>query len=130
MPFTCSICEELSTHICVSCTKDACANHLCLKCHRCSDCCECEDPVAESAPLETVAQANVRSAPVEAEPAPPASEEAPQPASEPEPPEPQPEPESALVGGTEPFARPQPPFEPAGIPPEDVPGEAPDKDFA
>jgi hypothetical protein len=42
MPFTCSICEEESTHICARCTKDACDNHLCEKCLRCSDCCECE----------------------------------------------------------------------------------------
>lgn len=48
--FTCSICGEPSTEICVYCTKDACANHICAKCRRCSDCCECEvpiDPVAE-----------------------------------------------------------------------------------
>ena len=42
MPFICSICEEPSTDICVSCTKDTCANHLCAKCERCSDCCSCE----------------------------------------------------------------------------------------
>ena len=24
------------------CTKDACSNHLCEKCLRCSDCCECQ----------------------------------------------------------------------------------------
>ncbi|MGO9229561.1 MAG: hypothetical protein ACLQKA_10190 [Bryobacteraceae bacterium] len=24
------------------CTKDACENHLCVKCLKCSDCCECE----------------------------------------------------------------------------------------
>jgi hypothetical protein len=42
MPFTCSICEEESTQICVSCTKDTCQNHLCEKCSRCSDCCACE----------------------------------------------------------------------------------------
>lgn len=42
MPFTCSICGEESTRICVRCTKDACGNHLCEKCRRCSDCCECE----------------------------------------------------------------------------------------
>ena len=42
MPFTCSICEEESTRICVSCTKDSCENHLCEKCSRCSDCCSCE----------------------------------------------------------------------------------------
>ncbi len=40
--FTCSICAEASRDICVYCTKDACANHLCEKCKRCSDCCECE----------------------------------------------------------------------------------------
>ncbi len=42
MPFQCSICEEPSTRICVRCTKDACENHLCEKCLKCSDCCECE----------------------------------------------------------------------------------------
>jgi len=42
MPFPCSICEEVSTRICARCTKDACDNHLCEKCLRCSDCCECE----------------------------------------------------------------------------------------
>jgi hypothetical protein len=42
MPFQCSICGEESTRICVLCTKDACSNHLCEKCARCSDCCECE----------------------------------------------------------------------------------------
>jgi hypothetical protein len=42
MPFTCSICSEESTRICVRCTKDACDNHICEKCLRCSDCCECE----------------------------------------------------------------------------------------
>ncbi len=41
MPFLCSICEEESTRICVSCTKDACGNHLCDRCGRCSDCCGC-----------------------------------------------------------------------------------------
>ncbi|MDE3167071.1 MAG: hypothetical protein KGN36_14795 [Acidobacteriota bacterium] len=42
MAFTCSICGEQSTRICARCTKDACDNHLCGKCRRCSDCCECE----------------------------------------------------------------------------------------
>jgi hypothetical protein len=42
MPFTCTICEEESTRICVACTKDTCGNHLCDKCKRCSDCCDCE----------------------------------------------------------------------------------------
>jgi hypothetical protein len=49
MPFTCSICGEESTRICVLCTKDACANHICEKCQRCSDCCECEVTLEEPA---------------------------------------------------------------------------------
>jgi len=40
--FQCTICSEASDTICVHCTKDACANHICSKCRRCSDCCECE----------------------------------------------------------------------------------------
>jgi hypothetical protein len=48
MPFMCSICDEESTRICARCTKDACDNHLCEKCHRCSDCCECEVVLSES----------------------------------------------------------------------------------
>jgi transcription elongation factor Elf1 len=50
MPFTCSICGEESTRICVRCTKDACNNHICEKCQRCSDCCECEVALSEPAP--------------------------------------------------------------------------------
>ena len=42
LTFSCSICEQQSTKICVRCTKDTCANHLCEKCGRCSDCCDCE----------------------------------------------------------------------------------------
>ena len=49
MPFTCSICEEESTRICVACTKDSCDNHLCEKCSRCSDCCGCEVKLDEAA---------------------------------------------------------------------------------
>jgi hypothetical protein len=41
--FRCSICEEVSTRICAWCTKDACENHLCPDCLRCSDCCECQN---------------------------------------------------------------------------------------
>jgi len=48
MLFVCSICAEESTKICVRCTKDACNNHLCEKCGRCSDCCECEVALDES----------------------------------------------------------------------------------
>jgi hypothetical protein len=43
--FSCSICGDTSTGICVYCTKDTCVNHLCRKCARCSDCCECEVPL-------------------------------------------------------------------------------------
>ena len=50
MPFFCSICSEESTRICVRCTKDTCTNHICDKCGRCSDCCECEITLAEHAP--------------------------------------------------------------------------------
>ena len=45
MAFTCSICGESSEEICVYCTKDTCANHLCERCRRCSDCCVCESPI-------------------------------------------------------------------------------------
>lgn len=48
--FTCSICGDRSTEICVCCTKDTCPNHLCRKCHRCSECCVCDDPVASGEP--------------------------------------------------------------------------------
>ena len=41
--FRCYICDEPSTEICVRCTRDACENHLCEKCQRCSDCCACEE---------------------------------------------------------------------------------------
>src|SRR5271157_3166577 len=76
MPFTCSICAEESTRICARCTKDACNNHLCEKCRRCSDCCECEVARAEFRP-DAPAPGSVRavwrmataaSAPPEAEP--------------------------------------------------------------
>ena len=56
MPFSCSICGEESTRICVRCTKDACDNHLCEKCRKCSDCCECEVALAPHAP-ESVREA-------------------------------------------------------------------------
>ncbi len=53
MTFHCSICEEESARICVCCTKDTCANHLCARCLECSDCCECEVPLEEHPPLIT-----------------------------------------------------------------------------
>ncbi len=58
MPFICSICGEESTRICARCTKDACDNHLCEKCFRCSDCCECE--VALSEPIHEPARTALR----------------------------------------------------------------------
>src|SRR5262249_17250033 len=56
MPFSCSICAEESTRICVRCTKDSCDNHLCDKCRKCSDCCECEVALTPH-PQETVREA-------------------------------------------------------------------------
>jgi hypothetical protein len=47
MPFYCSICERESTRICVSCTKDACDDHLCTICKSCSDCCPHEVQLEE-----------------------------------------------------------------------------------
>jgi hypothetical protein len=47
MTFHCTICGEESTRICVWCTRDNCVNHLCEKCGRCSDCCECQVPLEE-----------------------------------------------------------------------------------
>ena len=49
MPFICNICGEPAAQICARCTKDACANHICEKCLRCSDCCECELALEEPA---------------------------------------------------------------------------------
>ena len=87
MPFTCSICGEESTRICARCTKDACENHLCEKCLRCSDCCECEIALAEpttyrvvypgapkpaTAPETAAETAPLVEPPLPVEPAPPA----------------------------------------------------------
>jgi hypothetical protein len=86
MPFICSICEEESTRICVRCTKDACNNHLCEKCFRCSDCCECEVTLSE--PDSTVAFGSARSV-IRAV----AAKSEPQPEPEPSPPHPPPDPD-------------------------------------
>lgn len=45
--YICSICGEPSVSICAYCTKDACPNHVCERCARCSDCCACEVRRAE-----------------------------------------------------------------------------------
>jgi len=65
MPFTCSICGEQSTRICVRCTKDACNNHLCEKCLRCSDCCECEVTLDDTGHGVPVSPARAVAHPVE-----------------------------------------------------------------
>ena len=83
MPFFCSICNEESTRICVRCTKDACNNHLCEKCLRCSDCCECEVTLSEY----SVPAATARSVFPKPDPLP---EPIPDPEPEPAPPEPDP----------------------------------------
>lgn len=48
--FTCSICSEPSSQICVYCTKDVCGNHRCDRCKRCSDCCGCDLPLSAAEP--------------------------------------------------------------------------------
>jgi hypothetical protein len=85
VPFFCSICSEESTRICARCTKDTCANHICDKCGRCSDCCECEVTLSEHAPVAQTA----RSVFPRPEPA-PDPEPIPDPEPEPGPPEPDP----------------------------------------
>ena len=62
MSFTCSICEEESTRICVACTKDSCDNHLCEKCFRCSDCCGCEVALNQQEPNHTAAEGRAEAA--------------------------------------------------------------------
>jgi hypothetical protein len=78
MPFSCSICEQESTRICVECTKDACGNHLCERCQCCSDCCECEVVLARDYAYE-IPTVHAATPPI--------------PKPEPEPPVPDPEPE-------------------------------------
>jgi len=70
MAFFCSICAEESTRICVRCTKDTCANHLCEKCGRCSDCCECEVALAEAPRVVPSVRAAVAAGITKPEPAP------------------------------------------------------------
>ncbi len=85
MPFICSICGEESIRICARCTKDACNNHLCEKCFRCSDCCECEVTLSDSgagAPLGTARSVFRAVHPPEPNPEP-----------DPEPPHPPPDPD-------------------------------------
>src|SRR5262244_3244227 len=88
MPFQCSICEEESTRICARCTKDACNNHICERCLRCSDCCECEVTLNDGTP--TLPKATARSAILAAASN---SNSKPDPEREPEPPHPPPDPD-------------------------------------
>jgi hypothetical protein len=81
--FYCSICEEESTRICGRCTKDTCVNHICDKCGRCSDCCECEVTLSDHALPAVTARS------VFPKPEPPAD---PLPEPSPEPKEPEPDP--------------------------------------
>lgn len=83
MAFTCSICGEESTRICARCTKDACSNHICEKCARCSDCCECEVTLTE--PVHEPARSALRAAA--------GSRPEPHPYPEPQPPTPPPDPD-------------------------------------
>jgi hypothetical protein len=110
MPFTCSICGEESTRICARCTKDACDNHLCEKCVRCSDCCECEVRLSE--PVRTVVRAVVAEAAVAPEFEPLGGPESLAPPI----PIPEPEPEPPLPGPT---PDPEPDTDPQASAPED-----------
>jgi hypothetical protein len=93
MTFNCTICGEESTRICVWCTKDTCANHLCEKCGRCSDCCECEVPLDE--PVHEAPRVHMHPAP--------------NPEPEPEPPYPPPVPDQVLEDEPEPGVTPEVP---------------------
>ena len=84
MPFFCSICGEESNRICARCTKDTCANHMCDKCGRCSDCCECEVTLSDWAPPAITARS------VFPKPEPVPDTPSPDPEPEPTPPEPDP----------------------------------------
>jgi hypothetical protein len=84
----CSICAEESTRICARCTKDACNNHLCEKCLRCSDCCECEVTLSDGNHVMTAASARAVIQAAKSEPLP-----IPSPEPEPELPHPPPDPD-------------------------------------
>jgi hypothetical protein len=109
MPFVCSICEEESTRICVLCTKDTCANHLCEKCGCCSDCCGCEVPLVESMETGALYGEPIHAEPVHVEPvhakpvhAEPVQAESPLPDPDPEPQPPHPPPDPDPFPGEEP----------------------------
>ena len=96
--YTCNICGEESTRICARCTKDTCNNHLCDKCARCSDCCECEVPRDES--IRPTMRLPVEELEIEPE-------------IEPEPePKVEPEPEPPVAESSEVAENPEPPEDP------------------
>src|SRR5438477_98266 len=93
MPFTCSICGEESNRICARCTKDACNNHICEKCLRCSDCCECEVVLSDThEPTRMVVRAAMMEDALET-----AASPEPNPEPEPEPHVPGPDPDPAPI---------------------------------
>jgi hypothetical protein len=102
MPFVCSICGEESTGLCVRCTKDTCRNHLCDRCLRCSDCCECE--VVLDAAGRGLAPGSARAALSATVPAagPSLPEPNPDPDPDPEPPQPSPGPDPFAEDAPEP----------------------------
>jgi len=91
MPFQCSICAEESTRICARCTKDACNNHLCEKCLRCSDCCECEVHLSEPAGMTVGSARSVFRAAATVPKPEPELEPVPEPPHPPPDPDPEPE---------------------------------------
>jgi len=73
--------------ICARCTKDACNNHICDKCLRCSDCCECEVALSDAglgAPVGS-ARAAVRAAVAAPPPGPEPEPHTPHPPPDPDP---------------------------------------------
>ena len=96
MPFACAICAEESTSICARCTHDTCRNHLCERCLRCSDCCECEVQLDEGAHEAPGLAAHAAHSDPAQTPAPETDEETWQPPPEPDPLPPE-EPESGPV---------------------------------
>jgi hypothetical protein len=64
VPYACSICEQESTRICLFCTKDACGIHICDRCGCCSDCCQCDVPLEETAHVPSAASAEAAAQPV------------------------------------------------------------------
>ena len=77
--FTCSICSEPSSQICVYCTKDVCGNHRCERCKRCSDCCGCDVPLSAAEPEPPQAVITESATPVQPQDEPATAEASPEP---------------------------------------------------